>query len=249
MPVWNMDASGNKIEGYKVEGGGGQSFNIPTDKQLTRYQLEDEIAKKIQGIRRPSMQRKAVTCQDFPEVCKNCKSLCVPAGYKELSFLDHRDKPVCTVTNPLQKVGFRYAYMRECRGYDPIVEEMTQQVKTPGESIFKKLTDKGEQPIMKKVSAYEKTPKNEPATPEPEKEAMERGKKICPKCVSMGYFVPRGQHNQVHDWHSLWNCDFNSVAHNPKGICVPHSLAGQSQPEGGPNQFDSAGNRVVNVNK
>jgi hypothetical protein len=137
--------------------------------------------------------------------------------------------------------------MRECRGFEPIVETVKQVVETPGETIFKKMEDKGEQPILKKTSAsYEKTPKNEPETIEPEKEAMERGKKICTKCVDAGYFAPRGTVHPAHDWHTLWNCDFNSVIHNPKGVCMPGSLAGQSQPEGGPNQFDSVGNRVVN---
>jgi len=203
--------------------------------------------------RKKGMTRKAVTSQDFPDICKNCKSLVVPAGYNELTFLDHKVKPYCSVSDSSQNIGFRWAYCRDCRGYDAIVKEVSQATETPTESYSEVAKDKGQQSILDKKASkdgYEDSPNNKKELlGETAEQAKERGMKICPKCVEAGYFVPAGEFNQVHDWHSLWNIAFTDVAHDPKGVCMPRSLAMQSQPEGGPNQFDTEKNRIVTEEK
>ena len=245
-PVYIMPSETGEIEKYEVKRlDTGEIFEIhnPDKKAMNANQLAYEIAKKL-GRLRNIMERKAVTCQDFPEVCKNCKSLVVPACYHELTLLDHRDKPYCGASDSAKKIGFRYSFARECLGFDPIVEELKQVVEKPGETIFKKMEDRGEKPILKKEAAYEETPKNEPGEIDTPEEAKARGEKVCTKC--MQYFVPRGQHpgkSMTKDWHKLWDVPYSDLVHNPKGTCLPRSIAFQSQPEGGPNQFDDTQNR------
>jgi len=167
-----------------------------------------------------------------------------------LTLLDHKEKPFCTISQGDKRIGFRYAFARECRGYDPIMKEVVQKSNADNtETIFEELRERGETPILKKQAEYEDKPKNEFVPLEDKKEAEERGKKICIKCVESGYFQPRGEVHPAHDWHSLWNMDFNSVAHSADGVCLPKSMAYQSQPEGGPNQFDTEKNRVVKDEK
>jgi hypothetical protein len=245
-PIWHIDENTQTFHGYDVHADSGEKLHIPTDKHMSREELKNEIAKKLtKGIQRKGMEKDAVTCQDFPEVCKNCRNCTIPSGYRELTLLDHRDKPFCSVSDSAKDIGFRWAYMRECRGYDPILKEVKQKVETPGEVIFEEFKSKGDKPILKKSAGYEDTPKNEPATIETEQEAKERGKVICPKCVEKGFFIPRGKVHPAHDWHSLWNCDFQSISHTPKGICMPKTMAFQSQPDSGLNQFDTEKNRIV----
>jgi hypothetical protein len=260
--------------------------------------------------RKKVMDKQAVTSVDFPHVCKNCKALVVPAGYNELAFLDHKVKPFCTVSDGDLRIGFRYAFARECRGYDPIMKEMVQKSNPDKtETIFEELKERGEQPILKKnaslnkeatsvegyvcpncgseksryldcedcrekgipcdeivctecgataqpkkegkqsgvkkTAEYDDKPMSKPVPIDTKEEADERGKKICPKCFEQGYFQPRGEVHPVHDWHSLWQIDFNSVAHNKDGVCLPKSMAYQSEMAGGPNQFDTERNRIV----
>jgi ribosomal protein S27AE len=366
--------------------------------------------------RKKVMDKQAVTSTDIPHTCKNCKALVVPAGYNELTFLDHKVKPFCTVSDGNLRIGFRYAFARECRGYDPIMKEMVQKSNPDNtETIFEELKERGEQPILKKnasekcpqcgestididkkdgekyctkcdyepgateekatkqigkdiikknaslnkkatsvegyvcpdcgseksryldcedcrkkgipcdevvctecgatahpkktgkkksagvdenkcpvcggnledvgsykwdcpkgclptamelgqiqdmktekdgkmsdikkTAEYDDKPMSKPIPIDTKEEADERGKKICPKCFEQGYFQPRGEIHPVHDWHSLWNIDFNSVAHNKDGVCLPKSMAYQSEMAGGPNQFDTERNRIVKEEK
>jgi len=238
IPVWDID--GMKVKAYEINDESGRKlFQIPADEELSKYQLQNEIAKKF-GQRSNNMNKQSVVCQDFPEVCKNCKNLIIPAGYNELTFMDHKDKPFCPVSDSNQRIGFRYSFARDCRGYDPILKDLPQKVETPTETIFNKLEEKGEKPILKKTSAIEK---------KDDDDAIERGKKICPKCVEQGYFAPVGEYHPAHDYHLLWMIPFGDVIHNPKGVCLPRSMAYQSNPDSGLNQFDTNANRIVKNEK
>jgi len=310
-PIWDASSETGELTGYEVKGESGQKFRIPTKKEMNKNELEYAIGKKLTGMMK--LKKHAVTCQDFPEICKNCKALVVPSGYAKLTFLDHTYKPFCSTSDNKLCIGFRYAYMRECRGYDGILKELTQKIETPTQTIFQELKDRGEKPILKKeakaVEDAGTTPRQLPiakvgdnsyyvdmrlhqirnasnphdymdfgdefemidylgeqgvntdqfvteiaqstrtAAEKEETEATERGKKICPKCVNDGYFIPAGKpgsKSMTHDWHKLWDCDFLSVNHDPKGVCMPGSLAMQSKPDSGVNQFDTEKNRIVN---
>jgi hypothetical protein len=247
-PVYIATSDTGEIEKYEiVRRDTGERFEItpPERKPMRREEIAEAIAKKIGGLKK-IMERKAVTCQDFPEVCKNCKSLIIPVCYHELTLLDHRDKPYCGVSDSAKKIGFRYSFARECLGFDPIVDEIRQVVEKPAETIFKKMEDRGEKPILKKEAAYEDTPKNEPGEIDTPEEAKARGEKVCTKC--MQYFVPRGQHpgkSMTKDWHKLWDVPYSDLVHDPKGTCLPRSMAFQSRKDSGENQFDSEKNRIV----
>jgi hypothetical protein len=151
--------------------------------------------------------------------------------------MDHKLRPFCSVGDEEKRVGFRYAYARECRAYDAILKEVDQRVDKPSETIFKKLEDRGEKPILKKEAAYEDKPKNEPATIDTDEENEERAKKVCEKCFKAGYFMPRGTYHPVHDYHGLWMVPYTDVIHDPKGVCLPATIAGQSDQDSGQNQF------------
>jgi predicted nucleic acid-binding Zn-ribbon protein len=80
----------------------------------------------------------------FPEACKNCKSLVVPVGYSALREYQHTRLPFCGAEK-LAGVGFTAAYFRDCLGYDPIVKDITQKVemKAPASEQTDKDQSKG----------------------------------------------------------------------------------------------------------
>lgn len=121
-----------------------------------------------------TLYTKASHSQKFPEVCKNCKSLVVPAGYSPLREFKHTRLPFCGAAKE-PGVGFLHAYFRDCLGYDPIIKDIAQKVesKAPESEQTEKDTKKGQKPIMER--AGEKKKKEEAA-----------------KCDSCGKKLPKG---------------------------------------------------------
>jgi len=107
--------------------------------------------------RRKIMDKQAVTCEDFPHVCRNCKELIVPAGYSELTFMNNKIKPVCSIADEKEGIGFLFSFTRSCKAYDPIIKEMVQKSNPENtETIFEELKERGEKTIIKKAGIDEK---------------------------------------------------------------------------------------------
>lgn len=102
------------------------------------------------------VSKKAVTSQDFPYVCKNCKECVVPAGYARLTFLDHKVKPFCSISDGQKYIGFRYAYARECLGYNAILKEVKQNVETTTEIQFEEMKDNSVESILERKAGLRK---------------------------------------------------------------------------------------------
>lgn len=182
------------------------------------------------------LTKQATTSWDFPKVCENCKSLVIPKGYSELTEIDMHRKPFCGAISQGNGIGFEFAHFRECKGYDPITKEITQEVEknvyNKPYQLHRKEGGQTERLMVKKANMAKLIAERKAQATEIMSEIAEEatGEVVTahPECAKCKDCIPAGEGHVAHDYCKVWQTACTNVTIMSSGACVPISMASQS---------------------